>query len=352
MPRGRYQQVNPVDRNRIINVYEENGDYWTLSAQLGIKRQTVRNIILNFRETGRREALPKGGNRPQSLSNEMIEFVVASIEEQPTITLNEIRQKLIVQYPNWNPCTIQTISRAIDGQLITLKLSRAVPAQWNVPAVKQQRQAYAEWIMAEGMEQNLIFLDEMGCNIWTARTQARAPRGQRAVHILGGQRGRNLTVCLAVSPLWGLVYYKFIRGGMNQQEFSDFVIELSTIVANPFVLIYDNARPHLNPPQLEENQNQRHLPPYSPFLNMTERAISCLKAALKRSLGNRNIQAELGNREIPHNLGINLQEHRLRILQRLLEENMGEITQQKCQQWHNFSMQYVPRCLQNQDIFV
>ena len=40
-----------------------------------------------------------------------------------------------------------------------------------------------------------------------------------------GQRGRNLTVALAISATAGLVFHSAIIGGMNAQTFADFLTQ-------------------------------------------------------------------------------------------------------------------------------
>ena len=87
-----------------------------------------------------------------------------------------MRQFLAVNYPGVHIPHISTISRALDGQLITLKLVRAVPMDWNLDIHKEARFLHAEWMLNVGMpNENLIFMDEFGFNLWTARTQGRAP---------------------------------------------------------------------------------------------------------------------------------------------------------------------------------
>lgn len=348
--RGSYQRICVTDRERLIRAFEENQDWVLLAEQMNINRQTARSIITTWQTSGRSEALARGGNRPRALTEAQVQEIVAWIEEHPALTLQEIKQRLMAEYPDWRPCTIQTISRAIDGSLITLKKLHTIPSQWVTAQTKESRQQYAQWLMAEGMQKNLIFCDEMGCNVWTARTQGRAAVGARAVRIVSGQRGRNLTVCLAVSPQWGLLHARFLRGGMTQDIFNEFVVEVATLVTEEFVLLCDNAPCHRKAPAMNEGQALRFLPPYSPFLNMTERAISCIKAALKRSLSNTEEQTRLGDRHAASQRGITLQEHRLQILEQHLETTFEEITQAKCQGWHHQSLQYVPRCLQLEDI--
>ena len=200
----------------------------------------------------------------------MLDSLVEFVGETPTMTLNDMRQRLIMLFPNWQPCTIQTISRALDGRLITLKLLRTIPEAWNADRIKQERRDFAHWIMTDGLGKLLIYCDEMGCNVWTARTQGRAHAGVPAVRIVTNQRGRNVSVCLAVSPTRGLVYWKTVRGGMTRELFAEFMAELSALVGEPFCLLFDNARAHWNPPAMQAEQEVKPLPHYSPFLNMTE----------------------------------------------------------------------------------
>ena len=70
-----------------------------------------------------------------------------------------------------------------------------------------------------------VFVDECGYNIRTARTQGRARAGERAYRQVCGQRGRNVTVALAVSPTTGLVFNLAIIGGMNAERFSSFLAQ-------------------------------------------------------------------------------------------------------------------------------
>ena len=63
------------------------------------------------------------------------------------------------------------------------------------------------------MEQppELIYVDESGFNLWTARTRGRARRGARAVRVVNGQRGANFTLILAVSSQRGVIYSDFFQ---------------------------------------------------------------------------------------------------------------------------------------------
>ena len=70
----------------------------------------------------------------------------------------------------------------LHGQLIGLKKMETVAANRNSEEVKLARREYAEWLVqAHGHNEEIIFIDESGFNLWLARTRGRARVGQRAV---------------------------------------------------------------------------------------------------------------------------------------------------------------------------
>lgn len=231
---------------------------------------------------------------------------------------------------------------------------RDIPANWNRADVKETRRAFAQWLMEEANHEQLIFIDECGANVWTARTFGRAPRGVRAVRIVNNQRGQNLTTCLAVSPSWGLVHYKIIRGGMTSAIFEEFLIELREVLNHqPCTIVFDNARPHLAAVEnvvMDDNQLLKTLPKYSPVFNPTENAISCLKATLKRSMSSPAIQQELRDEHVARQMGLTLHQHRCNVLTREMTTSLETITRDKCRQWFNHCMRFVPAALRMDDI--
>lgn len=246
----------------------------------------------------------------------------------------------------------QCISKQIDGMFYTLKDVRAAPVQWNTPQVKEERNVFANWMMGDGLHTHKVFLDEFGCNVWTARTKGRSICGDRAVRVVEGQRGQNVTICLAVSPILGVVHYSIFAGGMTKERFSDFLVELGELMAivnGNYVVLCDNARPHMDAPGFGNQQQGylRHLPTNSPFLNACEMAGSCLKAAVKRSLSEPHIQAEIYNRTSPGNL----QQRRIRVVSRELENCLPVVTIQKCNSFVTHVMKYIPACIRRDDIY-
>ena len=102
---------------------------------------------------------------------------------------------------------------------------------------------------------------------------------------------------MAISPTNGLVFHSAVIGGMNARRFDDFLAQtrLNLDPDEHVIFIYDGAPAHNNPAIPGPNTK---LPPYSPFLNIVEQAISSLKAAIKADIGRPEIQEQMNNREV------------------------------------------------------
>ena len=147
--------------------------------------------------------------------------------------------------------------------LFRFKIARRQPAERNRPDVIQKRHDYANLFMGQAIVSHTVFVDECGYNIWTARSQGRAIRGERAYRQVCGQRGRNLTVALAISAIAGLVFHSAIIGGMNAQKFADLLTQtrLHLDPDEQLVFIYDCAPAHHNPGNPGPNTELKKLPP-------------------------------------------------------------------------------------------
>jgi transposase len=349
-----YNKISTVDRMRIIGAHQRGEDYILLAQQLNVNRQTARNIIVRKETEDRVELLQRGGNRGEKLNPLMKSHLVQRVENKPTVTLKELQAYLLIAFPQNPPVSTQTISRFLDGQLFTVKLLRNITFQWNSADVKHDRQGYIHWLTSEAMVDNssLIYMDECGFNIWTARSMGRAALGQRAVRVVCGSRGSNLTVCLAVSPSHGLCHSMFLTGGMTKDKFHSFLSELSALLEGQKChFIFDNATPHRDPPPMHHEEHDcQPLPRYSPFLNITENAISALKAAAKQRLTEPIVQAQMNDHNAAIAAGVSLQAFRLQLLKNIIAGCFPMITQMKCANWHNHVLGYIPPVSRGEDI--
>lgn len=352
MLRGRYRKIENVDRRRIVDAFIEGRDWREVAQTLGIKRQSARNVVVNFQRNGLVVKKQQGGRHYNKIDEAMLNFIIKLIENKPTVTLQEMCGHLSSQMPQKPRITPQALSKRLDGKMITLKDLRIVSQQWNTPQRKQERKIFAEWLVSEGLNQLKIFVDEFGINLWTSRTKGRSPKGERSVSIVEGQRGRNITICLAVSDTLGLVHSRILEGGMTKDRFSDFLsemVELLEFQEDHFVILCDNAPAHVDAPNVGNFGYIKYLPKYSPFLNACEMAGSSLKAAIKRRLTEPSVQQEIYDRDSPR--VETLHARRVNVLRREVELALDVITPRKCIQWVNHTMSYLPMCLREADIF-
>ena len=134
---------------------------------------------------------------------------------------------------------------------------------------------------------------------------------------------------------------------MNAQKFADFLTQtrLHLDPDEQVVFIYDCAPAHHNPGNPGPNTELKKLPPYSPFLNIVEQAISSLKAAIKADISRPEIQREMNNRDEARRQRIPLGHYRSQLLMETLQRNIGTITVTKCTQLFCFMQTYLPRSI-------
>ena len=141
------------------------------------------------------------------------------------------------------------------------------------------------------------------------------------------------------------------------QHFLDHLVPIAVLHYSnnePVFIIHDGARPHLNVTILQQHRQQFNIvtqPPYSRFFNPVEQAHSCFKAAVGRELCNPQIQNQLidtaGERG---QLGLTAEAWRSRILLRIANQAINEVTRQKCANWCRRVEHYIPPSLGRHDI--
>lgn len=177
-------------------------------AELRIPQTTAYEIIRKFVETGERRGRHGGGGQRPVLDDKAKNFLVMLVEAIPTITISELNRTLRQTFPGKPHVRNLTVSRALDGELLTLKQVRNAQvnnAQVNCKseAVKDACVAFVHYMYDEGIH-NRVYVDEIGYNLYTSRAYVRAPRGRRINRMVAGQRGTNITLITAVFSVAGL----------------------------------------------------------------------------------------------------------------------------------------------------
>ena len=199
------------------------------------------------------------------------------INENCLLTLTQINSELSRRLPAKPEIHDHTISRMLDEMLFRVKLVRPLPADRNRLDVLNKWVDYANWLMNHTVVRNYVFVEECGYNIWTARSHGRTQQGERAYRPVCDQRGRNLTVTMAISHINRLVFSSAAVGGMNAERFNNFLLAQVRTNLDPdesVIFVYDRVPAHRNPTIPAPNTELKMLPPYSPLLNIVEQAIS------------------------------------------------------------------------------
>ena len=265
MPRR--NRISLEHRERIVRGFEdEEEDYLVVADTLGENRSTARGIVARYIREVRIQERPRGGRNNVRVDEEMRDCLEEIINENCLLTLARINGELRRWLPLKPQIHDRTVARTLDGMLFRVKLARPLPADRNRPDVTNKRVDYATWFMNHAVVRHCVFVDECGYNIWTARSHGRARQGERAYLQVCGQRGRNLTVTMAILPINGLVFSSAALGGLNASRFDNFLAQARTSPEEEVIFVYEGAPAHRNPVIPAKNTELKMLPPYSPFL--------------------------------------------------------------------------------------
>ena len=126
------------------------------------------------------------------------------------------------------------------------------------------------------------------------------------------QSRESLNICVIMTNNKGKQNFKIVSG----RRFDDFLVQtrLNLDPDEHVISIYDGAPAHRNPAIPAPNSELRKLPPYSPFLNIVEQAVSALKAAIKADISRPEIQVQMNDRAEARRQGLALGNYRTQLL--------------------------------------
>ena len=157
---------------------------------------------------------------------------------------------------------------------------------------------------------------------------------------------------MAISPINGLVFSSAALSRINAARFDNFLAQARTNLdpEEEVIFVYDGAPAHRNPVIPAPNTELKMLPPHSPFPNIVEQAISCLKAAIKANISRPETQRRMDNWDEAKARGIPLGEFRTQQLLEALHRNIDIVTAAKSAQWYRSMQTYLPKCLNREII--
>ena len=108
-------------------------DWQAVAAAREIPYRTAYGWLRN----GGQPLRPRGGDTRSKLSNVQIEVVLTRLEENPQLTLKDIRNR--IEHEMEVEVSEQTVSNRLDGRLITLKKVHYMPLGINTDANKPKK---------------------------------------------------------------------------------------------------------------------------------------------------------------------------------------------------------------------
>ena len=131
-----YRKYLPKDRQRIVECADRGGDWRGLAASLNVKFKTAYGWVRSGEISGK----TRGGYKAKYLSYEQMAVVLNKVEEDPEMTLKQLKQFILEQFQV--NIAISTVGNYLDCQLYTIKKFHHRPITMNTPVNKQARKNY------------------------------------------------------------------------------------------------------------------------------------------------------------------------------------------------------------------
>lgn len=161
-----------------------------------------------------------------------------------------------------------------------IKRLYTIPQARNAPSKVQQRADWAQANLVRSADlSEAVFIDEAGFNLHLRRRRGRAAVGKRAAAVEPTERGRNLTLVVAIIPPVAVIAHTFYYGGVTRWRFKNFLEEdvlrwLNYYDRQGSTLVIDNVRFHHSPMVREViadwDCDKLNTPPYTPHSNLAE----------------------------------------------------------------------------------
>ena len=178
--------------------------------------------------TGDIEPGKRGGKKPKKLSDEGICSIKQWIDEDCTLSLRKIRQKLEAEQVAQIVVSITAIGRAIEGFNYSFKRVHRQPEKRNALSNIQIRKEYVIQIMAlprQMSELNITYIDKVGMKVSMRASMGRSAVGKPAVVVVPQLRNRNISIACAMTRQ-GILHYEAKTTVINRISFKKILTEL------------------------------------------------------------------------------------------------------------------------------
>ena len=281
----KYRRISDSERNLIIKLYEEGKRIKFISDMLDLKSATVNSVVQTYKKFG--SIKRKRGHRKSKLNELQKNEMKSWLDENCQLTLEDLANRVEEKFQIKVSTT--TVFSYLDKLHFSVKKISRVPLRRNCASTIETRFNYAKKFMERIDQSSTIFIDETGIALHCRSSYGRSEIGKRANVTVRAIRGKNYSVCCAMSRT-GVEFYQAQEKSYNAIDFIDFIKQFLEYLPNGSVkkhyLIMDNVPFHHNNQIeemiLEKNHELIFLPPYSPFLNPIENLFNQFKFYVKR----------------------------------------------------------------------
>ena len=182
-------------RGRVIAPGGKRGSRREAAEHYEVSASTAVIWVKCFRETGRCAAKPRGGSI--SPLEEHADFLLALIDEQPDLTLDEVVSAMRRQRISGSRTAVW---RFFQRHKITFKKSLRAAEQERADVARARRR----WMREQGMfdPARLVFIDETSANTKMVRLYGRCARGERLVGHVPQGHWKTITFVAALRRTW------------------------------------------------------------------------------------------------------------------------------------------------------
>jgi transposase len=267
-------------RARVIARVESGASRREAAEHYEVSASTAVTWVKCFRESGRCAAKPRGGS--VSPLEEHGEFLLALIDEQPDLTLDEV---VCAMRKHKVPGSRTAVWRFFQRHKTHLKKALRAAEQERADVARTRRR----WMREQGMfdPARLVFIDETSANTKMVRLYGRCAHGERLVGHVPQGHWKTITFVAALRR-HGMRASQTIDGSMTGKKFLAYVEQcLAPTLKRKDIVMIDNLPAHKAVGVREAIEARgatlRYLPKYSPDLNPIEMPFSKLKADLRKA---------------------------------------------------------------------
>jgi len=210
------------------------------------------------------------------------DIIARALSVNNSLTQKEICEEL---RRNGIKLSLPKVCRILKAMVYSRKRLVVVPVERNSERIIEQRTEFCRYI-DNISDDSLVYLDEFGVNRHCVRSYGYSPKNSKAVSILHANRGRNVSVLVAISKN-GILCYEVCKTPFNSEKFKEFLLQklLPGLKNKNPVLVMDNCRIHKTADVIRTitaaGVSYKFLPAYSPQLNPIEEMFSSIKSRYK-----------------------------------------------------------------------